>query len=95
MPRYPVFQPLSAQMERDMKPIAAAYPRFHDFIPPQARIEAAEQDEKQIVIWSCFQHARKFFLSQANHDDRCGLELRFEPPELVCADGISRSRLPT
>ena len=48
-------------MEQPVFEIKPAYPRFHDFISPQTRIEAAEQDEKQIIIWSCFQHALNSF----------------------------------
>ena len=51
-------------MKQSVSEIKPAYSRFNDLISPQARIEAAEQDEKQIIIGGCFQDARNPFLFQ-------------------------------
>ena len=81
-------------MEQADSQIKPAYSRFHDLISPQARIEAAEQDEKQIIIGGRFQDARNPLLFQpiattdaAWNDDPNILGL-------ACADGISRPRPP-
>lgn len=53
-----------AHMKQSVSQIEPAYSRFDDFISPQARIDAAQQDEKQIIICGRFQDARNSFLVQ-------------------------------
>ena len=51
-------------MKQSVSQIKPAYSRFNDFISPQARIEATEQDEKQIIIGDRLQDARNSFVVQ-------------------------------
>ena len=82
-------------MEQAVSEIKPAHPRFDDLISPETRVEAAEQDEKQIVIRSRIQDPRNPLLFQpiatpdaAGNDDS-------KISGLVCADGISRPPPPS